>query len=91
MKFKKQFDVLVTELNSENQEKSSYWQYFLRDFHVNEDLTINGATGPIGSFQALSPFRKILNNFFLLILLPFSIMMLIISLILFFRFLREEK
>ena len=68
MKFKKQFDLLVTELNSENQEKSSYWQYNLRDFRVNEDLTIDGDNGQFGAFQPLSPLRKLKNLFFLIIL-----------------------
>ena len=61
MKLKKQFDVLLTELNSEKHVKSSYWQYNLRDFHVNEDLTIDGDNGQFGSFQPLSPLRKLKN------------------------------
>ena len=68
MKLKKQFDVLLTELNSEKHLKSSHWQYYLRNFDVKDDLTIDGDLGGFGEIQPLSPLRKIFNNFFLIIL-----------------------
>ena len=64
MKLKKQFDVLLTELNSDNQEKSSHWQYYLRNFDVKDNLTIDGDLGGFGEIQPLSPLRKILNIIF---------------------------
>ena len=64
MKLKKQFDVLLTELNSEKHVKSSHWQYYLRNFDVKHDLTIDGDLGGFGGIKPLSPLRKIFNIFF---------------------------
>ena len=66
MKLKKQFDVLLTELNSEKHLKSSHWQYYLRNFDVKHDLTIEGDLGGFGEIQPLSPLRKIFNIYSLL-------------------------
>ena len=68
MKLKKQFDVLLTELNYEKHLKSSHWQYYLRNFDVKHDLTIDGDLGGFGTIQSLSPLRKIYNVIFLIIL-----------------------
>jgi len=69
MKLNKQFDKLLSDLNSEKNVKSSYWQYYLKDFDAKEDLTkvFNEDFG-FGGILPLTPLRKIYHNFFLLIL-----------------------
>ena len=68
MKLKKQFNALLTELNTKKHVKSSYWQYYLRNFDVKDDLTIDGDIEGFGETRPPTPLRKLLRNFLLIII-----------------------